>query len=300
MNMNRNENRNNSSAPSTLISAHLKGGLGNQLFQIFTALAYGHSRNRMVIFPYSNPRAVETETKRDMYWETFLLALKPYATIFIPNMPIYMEPRFSYTPLPERNDSFAFSGYWQSYKYFDKVKFELFDAIGLSEHQRAAPFLFLEDVHYTSIHFRLGDYKYIQQCHPIMPYSYYEQSLAHICVNTPLVEKRVVLYFCEKEDNETVLGHITRLHQMFPFIQFTKIDDSIPDWQQMMCMSRCHSHIIANSSFSWWGAYFNMNIDKPVCYPSRWFGEAIVSKERHDEHVRDLFPPEWQKIKAEA
>ncbi|MFM8313149.1 MAG: alpha-1,2-fucosyltransferase [Deltaproteobacteria bacterium] len=58
----------------------------------------------------------------------------------------------------------------------------------------------------------------------------------------------------------------------------------------MLLMSVCKDNIIANSSFSWWGAYFNSNPNKIVTYPSKWFGPIAG----HD--TRDLCPPEWNKI----
>jgi hypothetical protein len=58
----------------------------------------------------------------------------------------------------------------------------------------------------------------------------------------------------------------------------------------MIIMSNCHSNIIANSSFSWWGAYFNNNENKIVCYPSLWFGEFLKN------NMDSMFPEKWVQI----
>jgi hypothetical protein len=51
-----------------------------------------------------------------------------------------------------------------------------------------------------------------------------------------------------------------------------------------------HGYVIGNSTYSWWGAYFNTNKDKFICYPNQW----IYSKRR--EELVGLFPPNWFKI----
>ena len=60
-----------------------------------------------------------------------------------------------------------------------------------------------------------------------------------------------ILYFCEEEDNADVLETINRLSKDTN-IQFIKVSDSIPDWEQLLIMSCCQHNIIANSTFSWW------------------------------------------------
>lgn len=60
----------------------------------------------------------------------------------------------------------------------------------------------------------------------------------------------------------------------------------------MLIISLCECNVIANSTFSWWGAYFNTNNDKIVCYPNIWFGNACKDK----NNIQDLFPENWIKI----
>ena len=82
-----------------------------------------------------------------------------------------------------------------------------------------------------------------------------------------------------------------KLQQQFAKCRFVKIDHGITDWEQVLMMSLCHHNIIANSSFSWWGAYFNSHEDKIVCYPDIWFGPELTYY-----NLKDMHPAEWTKI----
>ena len=97
-------------------------------------------------------------------------------------------------------------------------------------------------------------------------------------------------YFCEEEDIAIVEEKIQYLQSQFTSCIFVKILHDICDWHQLLLMSLCQHNIIANSSFSWWGAYFNSNPNKIVCYPNVWFGQKIG----HD--TSDLCPNSWTKI----
>ena len=100
--------------------------------------------------------------------------------------------------------------------------------------------MFDDAYHSISMHFRLGDYKYLQECHNVLGYSYYERSLSYILsklsipVNEEFKMKIKVLYFCEKEDNKTVSEHIERLNEKLRFLEFVKVDDAIADLKQML------------------------------------------------------------------
>jgi len=285
-----------------IISCNLVGGLGNQLFQIFTTIAQGTAQHgtRKVVFPYTDVLTVGTV--RQTYWNNMLVSIKFMTTNNakfginnndIMQFKVYSENGFSYQPIPDFGgvNRVILNGYYQSYKYFDSKKETLFSLIRLKKQQDSIKNeysrFFSTGHHSVSMHFRLGDYKNIQDCHPLMTYEYYENALRYI------IEKRSsinVLYFCQPEDNVVVSTIVSRLHNEFPDVVFTKVDDTIEDWKQMLIMSCCRDNIIANSTFSWWGAYFNENIDKIVCYPAVWFGPRLT------HNTDDLFPNEWIKI----
>jgi hypothetical protein len=183
-------------------------------------------------------------------------------------------------------------GYFQSHKYFSENFYNICKMIGLEQIKKTviSKSGFTQDVlnDTISLHFRLGDYKKIQHYHPIMTYEYYKKSLTFLKTREQL--KNNVLYFCEEEDLEDVNETITKLKSDFPTVNFIRASNDLSDWEQMILMSCCRDNIIANSSFSWWGAHLNMNPYKIVCYPATWFGEAAG----HD--TRDLCPMEWNKI----
>lgn len=286
-----------------MITVRLQGGLGNQLFQIFATIAYGLEHGHIFIFPYSDK--LETGMVRPTYWHNFLNKLLPYTTantsyLFMHNeinkLPIFNENGFHYQPIPHIDEkaNFALNGYFQSYKYFEKFKKNIYEMIGLSVLQETIKTDFrhyLENTYTISMHFRLGDYKYKQEYHPVMPREYYKKSILHM-VSSVFVPIRI-LYFCEEEDNEYVLEVISYLKHTFreKMIEFVKVDDKIEDWKQLLLMSCCNSQIIANSSYSWFGAYLCQDALKHVCYPNIWFGPAMGNM-----ILDDLFPSTWNKI----
>ena len=286
----------------TVLSCKLMGGLGNQLFQIFATMSLALTTNKIFLFPYSD--VLTTGITRRTYWYTLLDKLFTNTTWSRPeidNSRIFSlqqieEKGFEYDELVairanlEKKPA-CLHGYFQSYKYFEKHYETIIQLIGLRAKQEDIrnKTRLLNGIGTTvSLHFRLGDYVEKQSHHPIMSIKYYMGALTHIIDQLGSDTFRVI-YFGEKDDETTIKICIQILTKKFPNLEFIK-PDLEEDWEQMLLMSCCTHNVIANSSFSWWGAYFNWDPKKIVCYPSIWFGPAM----HHD--TKDLCPPSWQKI----
>lgn len=279
-----------------MISCKLMGGLGNQLFQIFTVIACALKNNTSFAFTDETTLAGGS-TARFTYWTTFLKSLKPF-TKYLKSFKfaVVKESGFNYYEVPllkNNSTNVMLYGYYQSYKYFDEIKEQLFKLIKLDQQKTALISKLgtkcVELDKTISLHFRIGDYINIQDCHPIMPCEYYERSIEYILQHSNVSEITTVLYFYELQDNEAVKQMISKLTNKFPKLKFVSPDFIMEDWKQLLYMSLCKHNVIANSTFSWWGAYFNTNPDKIVCYPSVWFGPKLNKL----NDTCDMFLPDW-------
>ena len=280
-----------------MITCNLMGGLGNQIFQIFATIAYAIKSRNKFQFLAQETLGGGSCTLRYTFWNTFFSSLKPFLITNLPPVNVVRENGFTFQELPINlltGTNVLIHGYFQSDKYF-KDQFEMIcRVIGLEKKKQSVLDtlrLNKEDLNNTiSMHFRLGDYKKLSDFHPIATPQYYENALNHFNSKFP-EEKFIILYFCEDQDINDVQITIQNLENKFLNYKFIRGDNTLPDWQQMLYMSVCRHNIIANSSFSWWGAYFNNNnTDKVVCYPSVWFGQTA------NIDTKDLCPQEWVKM----
>lgn len=296
-----------------MITCDPAGGLGNQLFQIFTTIAYGIKYKKKFLFLYQE--YTRGCSIRPMYWKNLLKNLQIFTTAFARNsmtnqelisLPKICENGHHYTELKESSlPSVQLFGYFQSPKYFENYLNTILKMIHFSEIREQVLqennhfFTDKSDTIYISMHFRIGDYKMLQHYHPIMSYQYYETALKKMVnqLAPPLnngveCQQKVlkVLYFNESQDTMDVKTIIQRLTNTFANIEFISVGTGIEDWKQMIMMTGCDHHIIANSTFSWWGAYLNPSDSKIVYYPGVWFGPNL-------KHLRtdDLFPVGWIK-----
>jgi len=272
-----------------MISVHIMGGLGNQLFQIFAAFSYALNNEQELFFPYSeNSLGI---TKRDVYWGSFLSAIQGYLINSLPKIEVLREKGFEFNRIPKIfGKNIYLYGYFQSYKYFESKYNEICNIIELKKKKMIVKEKYnkYDFSNSISMHFRIGDYIHIQNSHPILDKNYYLNGLEYLLEKNDNL--KTVYYFTEKHDIIEVENNISFLKSKLPNIEFKYVYDIEEDWEEMLLMSMCEHNIIANSTFSWWAAYFNSNPDKMVCYPSTWFGPGLT------HNTKDLFPPHWIKI----
>jgi len=264
-----------------MISIHLMGGLGNQLFQIFFLMAYGMRYHVGHEICFSDKLR---EGKRRTYWDRFLIHMRPLlrSDVYVRTLPRVQEKRFAYDDYPYRKGHYQFYGYFQSYRYFDKYRDRIIREIGIDQmRDRWKNVMNFTDT--IAMHFRVGDYKELAEYHPILSVDYFRQAL------DMFGDKDYrILYFCEENDKDWVIRErIEPLMTEFPQHEFKSMIGRYDDWEEMLIMSLCDHHILSNSTFSYWGAYLSEGKGK-VCYPVRWFGERL-----NHYDIRDLCPPLW-------
>ena len=311
-----------------MITATIMGGLGNQLFQIFTVIA-GALRNNDTFFfmEHQNLKGHPGHT-RYSHWSTLLRGLRKYLTQsnavtekMFQSLSRWEEIGFEYHPIPTETVKYTkplrLHGYFQSEKYFADKYNEVRDIIQLPQQQTWIKGIYANESWsgdypgsptktrtLVSIHFRIGDCVQNLHIHPLMTVDYYCRALSRVAASGVIAIS--VLVFYEPCDKEIVMNHVTEIRRRIAAaadtmddplhhcqdIQFHFVRDTIVDWQQMLLMSVCDHNIIANSTFSWWGAYFNANPTKIVCRPSVWFGPGAT------HNTRDLCPESWVMISA--
>jgi hypothetical protein len=218
------------------ITCYLRGGLGNQLFQIFNALRNAIKYNTRIVFTNATLLC-----NRSTYWSNLFVALQKYT------MPIHYshfksvirEKGFEYNCLNEdvllsikNGQNILFDGYFQSSKYFEDVYPMIYHSLRIAEKQEMVRnklvnmnFDLINAVT-VSMHFRLGDYKYLPNHHPILTKEYYVNALKHISLHSSKTITNVLYFYEYTEDHEDakeVQKIICLLKETFPSIQFTSI-----------------------------------------------------------------------------
>jgi len=260
-----------------MITAYLQGGLGNQMFQM--AAAYNLSIKMGVETGFcSELHNLPLQGKPiDRYKDNVFSRIKFIEKqTFYSNKNLYKEKKFSYDEIVAPNNTILL-GYFQSHKYFkeneEKVK-ELFSETDEIKKHLDQKYKHIRFEEATSLHVRRGDYLNLQHVHPVCTKQYYDNAL-----KTLGKEIENILIFSDD---------IEWCKQNLKYDNCEFISDE--DYNELYLMSRCKNNIIANSSFSWWGAWLNNDVNKKVICPMKWFGP------KGHKDTQDIYPKKWKKV----
>tara|TARA_B110000261_G_C13093131_1_gene360677 strand:- start:2213 stop:3142 length:930 start_codon:yes stop_codon:yes gene_type:complete len=272
----------------TKLNIKLKGRLGNQIYQIMTGLSYAINNNisfdNIYITNYKNIN------DSNIFQSISFLFKQPTNT---KSFTIKDCNDLGYYNLPfQKCDQIIMDGYFQSYLFFEKnfEKLKSILNIKLLQNKVKDEFLHLINEADATIHFRIGDYVKFKDSHPVLSINYYVNAINKL--NTINPECKKIKIFYQPNDHEIIKQKLNILMNKFKNHEFTMIDNQIEDWKQMLIMSLIKNNIIANSTFSWWSAYLNINNNNTVIYPSIWFGPKIF-KNMTTKQKKDRFPEKW-------
>lgn len=218
-----------------MVTCDLIGRMGNQMFQIATTAAHAWRVGKPFAFP---------DTAQGSYTgETYFHHLpKVRRGAFFPK---YTERSHRYSAIPSNLTNVKLHGYWQSEKYFNEYREKVIDLFNISTQ---------EDMrHYVAVHVRRGDYLEMAEKHPTVSRKYIQESIEYIGKDFEPLFFSDDIKWCMDNFNGSFYDNTNPL-------------------ESLSAMSSCSHHIIANSSFSWWGAWLNSNPDKIVIAPKVWFG----------------------------
>jgi hypothetical protein len=292
-----------------MIITHIIGGLGNQLFQYALArrIAYfnnckikldlsGFENYNLRVYHLNHFNIIENTASSDE-----IASLKRTQGKKLPILPLSLinkiqpyykhslikESHFHYDPNMLKVSCNAYlEGYWQSEKYFKDIENIIRKEFTLKHGPDSHNKVMAQEImngESISIHIRRGDYvsnATINQLHGACSLDYYHLAIKKIktAVSKPhfFVFSDDTIWARENlktEDPITVVSH----------------NGPDKDYEDLRLMTLCKHHIIANSSFSWWGAWLCANKEKIVIAPNKWF-----NTNEHD--TRDLIPDSWIKI----
>lgn len=246
-------------------------GLGNQLFQIATALSYARDNSLQPIFPdLNNP-------KYGNYTNSIFrkLDLSSYKEEQI-NCE-YFEPYFNYCKLPIKKN-IRLNGYFQSDKYFKSNINYIKDFFSPNNEILSKLKSNYSNLTENSVacHIRLGDYTILQNHHlNLHKTEYYSNALNQVEVD------KVVVF---SDDIQTAKKLNLKSNKSISFVQTSS------DIEDLYLMSLFKNIIISNSTFSWWAAWLNRLDSKIIFYPDKWFGQL------KENNTQDMIPQGWKKV----
>lgn len=289
-----------------MIVVRLCGGLGNQFFQYAAGRRLAHARQTDLVLdlswyhntPSSNtPRVYELDhyniqARLPVGMELFWCSLHQGRVLgrlpFFPRRWRHRRERaFEFDPavlaLP---DNVYLDGYWQSHKYFadvaDLIRHELVPWVPMGKADQAVARQMGASEDAVSLHVRRGDYvsnPATAKVHGVCGPQYYAQAIAYLAGRLHQPH-----FFVFSDDMAWAREHLA----IPGAVTYVDHNDADTAYQDMRLMSLCRHHIIANSSFSWWGAWLSAQAGQTVVAPRVWFADQ--------RNTRDLAPEQWVRL----
>lgn len=286
-----------------MIVVNIIGGLGNQLFQYAFGKALAIKNNcelKLDISSYNNYEwhdyslspfsinenfATKTECN-NLKGENLSIFQKIKKRVIKSNYNYFIEKdlRFNEEYKNISNPCYV-SGYWQTEKYFKEIEDIIRQEFKISIPPSSQNLKLIEKIqneNAISLHVRRGDYaniKHINEVHGTSPISYYNNAIEYLVskISNPI-------FYVFSDDIEWAKNNLEFSNEKI----FVDFNNNKTNYEDLRLMSSCKHHIIANSTFSWWGAWLNPSSSKIVIAPKTWFNDVALNNQ-----TENLIPAEW-------
>ena len=178
-------------------------------------------------------------------------------------------------------DHVSLQGYFQSEKYFKHIESEIREDFTFKKEVLGPCKEMISSIdNPIALHVRRTDYVTNSANHPPCTLDYYKAALEHFDSDRNIIVFSDDSAWCQEQE-------------LFSDDRFM-ISENTDNRVDLCLMSLCDDFVIANSTFSWWGAWLSTNQNKKVIAPIQWFGTGYTKE--HD--TKDLIPDGWTRISA--
>ena len=294
-----------------MIITRLIGGLGNQMFQYAVALNLAKKNNtdfkldvsgfekyklhKYALEPFNINAKIAaadeikqlTQAQNGLFSKLRCKVLRkpgPLASTHIKEKELFI---FDPSILQLKGD-FYFEGSWQNPEYFIDINSIILDELSVSKPQLGINKRLAEKIYDSNsiaVHIRRCDYitnKHTNQSHGVCDLNYYDRTIRYIAEK---IEEPKIFIF---SDDPGWVSNNLKMNLPSTYVVHNSADKNYED---LRLMSQCKHQIIANSTFSWWGAWFNKNPEKIVIAPKDWFSDP-----RMNAVANSLIPDGWVRL----
>lgn len=282
------------------------GGLGNQLFQYAFGRSLAIERDEELVFFTAGKARIDRpldilslnteielpdkDINSEIYrfpYDGFLFRAERRLRKYLPQLSgkLFIEKNLEYSP-PGLGFSY-FDGYWQSFRYFNHYYNSFSDHLSPREGLEFNGDLIqlIKSSESVGVHVRTGDYAASGRRNPhfCLDAEYYSNAFREI---THRINNPVFVIFSDDPAGVSSSFGLQGRHDVV-YATHNTDNKTVAD---LFTLSLCRHNIIANSSFSWWGAFLNKNRDKIVIAPSKWYRDWVRYK------IEDILPESWIRI----